>query len=128
MYRALRSLKVQKADGTMSKRQPGDPVPEAATFRNLKSWINRGWITDEDGSTPPEHRAVAEKVLEPAPEPKAEPTPEPVAKEAEPEDLASELASLSKRDLNALAKEQDLNPKDYESREDLEVALKELDG
>lgn len=47
-YIALRSLKVQKADGTMDLRQPGEPVPEAAKWRNLELWVRRGWVAPAD--------------------------------------------------------------------------------
>ncbi len=133
MYKTLRSLKVER-NGKIVMLPPGAEIPEAATFRNVKSWINRGWITDEDGSISAQHRHAAAKVSVSVAKaaPKAEPTPEPVAKEAEPkeidpEDLASALAEMSKRELNTFAKEQELNPKDYETRGELEIALLELD-
>lgn len=43
-YVAIKSIKIQKADGTMELRGPGDPVPEAAGWRDTERWVRRGWI------------------------------------------------------------------------------------
>ena len=50
-YIALRSLKVQKADRTLEIRKPGDPVPEAAEWKNLDLWIRRGFVAETDQET-----------------------------------------------------------------------------
>lgn len=50
-YVALRSIKVQKPDRTMDVRGPGDPVPEAETWRNVELWVRRGYIAPADGTT-----------------------------------------------------------------------------
>lgn len=43
-YVALRSLKVQKADGSLEIRSPGSPVPEAENWPSVDRWVRRGWI------------------------------------------------------------------------------------
>jgi hypothetical protein len=40
MYIALRTMKVQNDDGTYRMVQPGDPVPEAAGWKNLRVYVN----------------------------------------------------------------------------------------
>jgi hypothetical protein len=54
MYIALKDIKVQviAEDGSRSIeiRKKGQPVPEAATWKNPGPWIRRGEITDEDGT------------------------------------------------------------------------------
>jgi hypothetical protein len=55
MYIALKDIKVQvinPKDGsrTIETRHKGEPVPEAATWKNPGPWIRRGEITDEDGA------------------------------------------------------------------------------
>ncbi len=51
MYVALRRLKV--GDGW---REPGDPVPEAATWRNLRAYLGAGQVAE----VPDEESAGAE--------------------------------------------------------------------
>jgi len=50
-YVALRSIKVQKSDRTVEVRNPGDPVPEADTWRNVELWVRRGYVAPGDGTT-----------------------------------------------------------------------------
>jgi hypothetical protein len=50
-YVALRSIKVQRPDRSLEIRSPGDPVPEAKTWRNVELWVRRGYITPADGAT-----------------------------------------------------------------------------
>lgn len=47
-YVALRSLKVQKADGSMELRKPGDLVPEADSWVDAERWVRRLWIAPVD--------------------------------------------------------------------------------
>lgn len=37
---ALKSIKVQTADGVIETRKPGDAVPEAAGWKNLQAYID----------------------------------------------------------------------------------------
>lgn len=48
-YVLLRSMKVQKADGSYEMRQPGAAVPEAANWPNPGVWVKRGYIRPTDG-------------------------------------------------------------------------------
>lgn len=87
-YIALRSLKVQKPDGKMDLRAPGDPVPEAAKWKDVDRWVRRGWIAETDPATiktkkgTPRKKSVPAKLKEtvaavpeaPAPEPEPAPT------------------------------------------------------
>lgn len=50
---ALRPLNIQKPDGTMEVRSPGQSVPEAGGWPNLQSWLNRGWIALAEGAVMP---------------------------------------------------------------------------
>lgn len=53
-YVAVRSLKVQRPDGTMDLRAPGQAVPEAANWTDVERWVRRGWIApSEPGSAKP---------------------------------------------------------------------------
>ena len=47
MYIALRAMQVQGEDGNTRHVKPGDPVPEAAGWKTLRAYINRGWICQE---------------------------------------------------------------------------------
>ena len=50
MYKALRSFKVTGKDGKTRMVKPGDPVPEAQTWKNPLVYVRRRWITDADGN------------------------------------------------------------------------------
>lgn len=70
-YVALRSMKIQKPDGTMELRKPGDPVPEADGWSDPERWVRRQWIAPADGQTlrpmkPPRKPSVPAKLPEPA--------------------------------------------------------------
>ncbi len=63
-YKAVRSFKVQGADGKIRICQPGDPIPEAETWRNLKAYIEREWVCRVDEE--PDKRHYTAKVTKPA--------------------------------------------------------------
>lgn len=48
-FTALRSIKVQTADGGYEVRAPGDKVPEAAEWENVAVWVRRGYLRPDDG-------------------------------------------------------------------------------
>jgi len=80
-------------------RMPGDEVPEAATWKNLPSYISFGSIVVVE---------VGEEAPSPAPAP--EPEPEPVEEAVEePETEEVDLSSMLKDDLIALAEERGLD-------------------
>ena len=53
---ALRPLNIQKPDGTMEVRAPGQPVSEAAAWPKVQSWLSRGWIALAEGAVMPQVR------------------------------------------------------------------------
>lgn len=55
MYVATRQLKL----GPEDIRQPGDPVPEAATWPNLATYLRMGWVKDVPESSSPASAAKA---------------------------------------------------------------------
>lgn len=122
-YVLMRSMKVQKDDGTVELRQPGDPCPEAAKWPNPGVWVRRGYIkpieavnipgydrgklkpmkeaTAEDakrGQNAPDQRAAAQASAE------VNTDAGTGAGEGEGDPMA-ELMALSRGDLNALAEE-----------------------
>lgn len=48
MYVCARVMKIQKADGSIDIRKPGDEVPEAKDWHNLAMWVRRGYIRPID--------------------------------------------------------------------------------
>jgi hypothetical protein len=37
-------MQIQKADGSVETRLPGQPVPEAKSWKNLKPWLQSGAV------------------------------------------------------------------------------------
>ena len=129
MYRALRTFKVQGDDGVMRLAKPGDLVPEAAGWRKVQSYINRGWIERSgqapQNSAPSGDATVAIKNASAAPSPEPEPAVEPATEaesplepEAEPEKLPSKskLGGMAKSELQAMAEDMGLNPDQSKSK------------
>jgi len=105
-YIALRSLKVQKADGTMDLRAPGDPVPEAANWKDVDRWVRRGWLSETDPVTikakkAPRKKSVPAKVEKVVMEQPA-PAPAPEPEQPSPPASRDELAKLTKVQLIAI--------------------------
>ena len=119
MYIALKSFKVKQADGSYRMTKPGEPLPEAAEWRNAKAYVERGWIAREGETGKRRHYtdrgAVAAKVETsrpapaPAPTPEPEPAPLPTAPEPETETDAPpaepDEQPLTKKVLKAMATE-----------------------
>jgi hypothetical protein len=101
-YIALRSLKVQKADGTMEIRRPGDPVPEAATWKDVNRWVRRGWVAETDPSTIKSKKAVPRKKSVPASVKEKIPTEPPPARDPSLPPTREELSKLTKIQLIAV--------------------------
>jgi hypothetical protein len=70
--------KVMTVNG--EQRFPGDPVPEAAEWLRVESYLRAGWIVKAKDAPEPAKKA----------EPKLEPKPEPVAVEPKPVKTAVE--------------------------------------
>lgn len=83
MYIALRELKIDTTDANGKRfleiRQPGEPVPEAESWRNPGIWIMRGDITDAEGFVWRNRKKTGERLMvgEVAAPPPPDPTPEP---------------------------------------------------
>jgi hypothetical protein len=139
MYKAIRSFKVQGADGEYRNVKPGESVPEAAGWKNLKAYLERKWICREDEEPSNRHYTarvrpdVAVKVKPPTPMPPAQPEPEPEPQpepepevEPEPEPEAApmtnkSLGRMSKSDLQELADSMGINPD--QTKADLVAAI-----
>ncbi len=126
-YTCIRPMKVQNANGVVEMRAPGDPVPEAASWPNPALWIKRGFIQADDHATVLESGYTRDRLLpmreateadkkrgtgSPVPQ-RGKPLPGHAAKgddtgdadgDAGGDDL-SELMSLTRSDLDALAEE-----------------------
>ena len=149
-YTCTKPFKVQKADGTMELRRPGQPVPEAAGWANPALWIKRGFIQADDHETA-KASGYARDRLEPMREATAadakraeahvpmpnKPLPgsEPDGGEGEGEGLSedqdtkSELMKLRRDELEGLASEQGIeDPAEYPNKEALADAILEAAG
>jgi hypothetical protein len=115
-YVALKPIKVQKlgTDGKpvrnaqgrpiLELRQPGDAVPEAATWPDAGLWEKRGYIERNEGVKPAKYRAIKPEFV--AVPKKGAAVEEPTSKgEAAPSSDLAELLELSKKDLSSLADE-----------------------
>ena len=51
-------MKVQNSEGVVRHVKPGDEIPEAAGWKNRKSYEKRGWIARDDAEIP-EHSIKA---------------------------------------------------------------------
>ena len=110
VYKALRAMSVPAEGGGTRQVKPGDPVPEAANWKRLRAWIERGWITDEDGykidpfSGKPSQRVIGKPKAAPAKAPEPPPAPAPMEEPEEDGPLTeAELLKLSKGELKAAA-------------------------
>lgn len=143
-YVLLRSMKIQKEDGTMELRPPGADCPEAEKWANPGVWVRRGYIKPKDpgvsqvydrsklvpakkatqkdadrGKNPQTTTAVASEIS------KRPKEPEPPAKE----DPITELLALSRNDLNALAEEHGVgDPSRLANKEAVAKAIVEARG
>ena len=120
-YITARSMKIQKADGTVELRGPGQPVPEAETWANPAIWVKRGYITPTDGelveysrkklkparpsTSEDAKRAVARVPMPKAPLPGTEEPAVELAGLPEDADTRTELLKMSRADLNEFAED-----------------------
>lgn len=80
-YIAGKVIQIQKADGSVETRKPGDPVPEAAGWKNLSAWLAQKRILhvpdDAVGKPTPVAKLMPTKVTVAAPveEPEVEVEP-----------------------------------------------------
>lgn len=61
-YIAVKSIKVQKSDGVIDIRKPGEEVPEAKDWPNAALWIKRGYIMPTDQESAVTAGLVREKL------------------------------------------------------------------
>ena len=106
MYEVLKSMKVQDADGNIRIAKPGEDVPEADTWRNRRSWIDRGFIKLKAGTTSPPPPNTA-KPVRPATPPKPEPKPEETA-DTEESYTESQLLKMSKGEVQVALRDETL--------------------
>lgn len=122
-YVLLRSMKVQKEDGTVELRQPGAEVPEAEKWANPDVWVRRGYIRPTDSlaakpydrsklkpmrvATPADAKrgANAQSTAEAAGALTGQEVDEDPVENETDVDPVDELMGLSRPDLNELAKE-----------------------
>lgn len=138
-------MKVQKADGSVELRQPGAPVPEAATWANPGIWIKRGWIQADDHATAVESGYARGKLKPMVPaDPAAiaratshvpipgKPLPGMASPAADPalptldedQDTISELKKMRREDLEKLAVEHEIaDPASYPNKDELAKAI-----
>lgn len=154
MYKLLKAMKVQKADGTIEQRQPGDPCPEAADWPNAQIWVNRGHIAPTTAASTPGYdrgklKPVREATLVDAQRGMNTPVPKagkelpgykgngdvsPDAGDDTPDlpdeyDSKSELMSLGRGDLEALAAEHGVkDPASYPNKGALSAAVLAAQG
>lgn len=137
-YQCVRPMKVQTAEGKVELRNPGDPVPEADSWPNPGVWVKRGYIQKTDGKAVPGlnrekllpmHAATEEDIKRGAgtvvPQP-GKPLPGHEQKPELPQDAdsKSELMSLKRDDLEALAEEHGIeNPSGYPNKGELADAI-----
>lgn len=101
MYIALRSFKVPAEGGGTRMVQPGDPIPEVATWKDPAKYIQRGWISNANGIPHDGRHFKSGRVTPPPPEPPP-PPPEP---DTEPERTPLELLeAMNKPDVQHIAK------------------------
>ena len=130
MYKAVRSFKVQNADGSYRIVQPGEAVPEAESWPNRKAYIERNWLCREGEEPTNRHYSDSVRVATKAPvkaakapeakpeapakapeEPAAEAAPEAAPEAPEEAPLTEEaLAKLSKNKVQELADSMGINP------------------
>jgi len=136
MYKALRPFKYQTANGEVRMTKPGDSIPEAGGWKNLKVFIERRWICREGEEVNKKHYSA--KIAPPAAKPKI--TTEPMAKlpRAKTADLPEppkpalfkesarkhteeSLGKMSKKELKELAISLGINPQ--QSKADLVISV-----
>lgn len=126
MYKATRSFKVKGDDGNYRIVKPGDLVPEAATWPNVKSYLARNFICRADEEPDKKHYTSrvrpaspvkAEKKdvapVEPSEDEPTEPVVEPTVEEPATEEAPltkSALKAMSPNDLQDLAETMGLDP------------------
>lgn len=112
MYVALRSMRVQNADGVMRIARPGEPVPEAARWKNVRRYLKKKWIrlADEPSTTNDSPDVPAKnEVPVPAQEPVTESESE--VEESETEFWSeAELRRMPKADLQTEANRLGVDP------------------
>jgi hypothetical protein len=122
-YVVIKPMKVQKADGTIEIRQPGEAVPEADGWANPGIWVKRGFLAPTDQATANASGYMREKLkpMVEAGEDAAQRAEAPVPQPGQPlpgyqgqsapevvdgeEDPMAELLGLNRGDLNALAED-----------------------
>jgi type IV secretory pathway VirB10-like protein len=130
MYTALKAIKVQVGPGKVELRQPGDPIPEAANWPKVSSWIDSGHIKPDDATTVPRNSRQKLKPMVAAKKAAPLPPPPPAPPESDelPEegDTRSELMAMSRREMNQFAEDNtDLDPKSYPNKTALAEAILE---
>ena len=100
MYIALKTFKVKNADGSYRIVQPGEPVPEAKDWKQLKAYLERRWLCVKGEETArPGRRHFSVRVQAegprraPARSPEPVSAPEPASKPAPAPETASERYS-----------------------------------
>ena len=119
-YKAMRSMKVRGDDGQIRSVKPGDPVPEASGWKNLRAYLNRKWVCREDEPLDPRYVATKVDTEEPAKVSAEEPAQDEAEKSEEEGGLQidetptkyakSDLLKMSKPELQVLADERGVNP------------------
>lgn len=110
-YTLLRSMKVKTADGRVELRQPGDKVPEAATWRDPGVWVKRGYIKPDSGDVAYSMHSRGKKNK---------------SRSATPEEIAERETRKEKRKAEKVAKEVESEPINAYDAEEIEKQLKEL--
>lgn len=113
MYIALKSFKVQNEAGETRIVKPGDEIPEALSWRNAKSYVDRDWMHWDDGSAPPvrvpqrvRHAPPASVEIE-KPSPASAPASAPAHEDATDDatdDAPDDGDQYSEKELNAMLK------------------------
>lgn len=111
-YKAIRSFKVRNEDGSYRITKPGELVPEAAGWKNLKAYVERNWICRADEEPSKRHYtakmrpvdAVLVTAAKPAPAPTPLPEPEP-APEPEASLTETTLSKMTKAKLQDIAED-----------------------
>ena len=108
MYKALRSMKVKGADGQYRIVKPGDAVPEAAEWRNLRSYLEAGHVVLATHPSPAPRKAPVKatpKMSTPLPTPPAEaqPVPELDIDSSRSKPTKSSLSDMTLTDLREIA-------------------------
>jgi hypothetical protein len=134
MYKALRGMKVQGADGVVRVVKPGDDIPEAADWKSLKAYIARKWICRDDDKEllgkvfPSKARASVAVSVDPiVRKPQVEvpvkrvAIPDPPKPATFKKHTEKSLSFLSKKELQSIAKSLDIDPQ--QSKADLVASV-----